>query len=178
MLCCIGAVLASCFTHTASPHPLKPRNSLAVALARAIASAGLGRVEPLTWAVARLWLPVNAIFVLMLATNFYALQTVGVGMVSILKNVTNAFIILGDYVLFRRCVRAVKGAGLWGRRGARRSSGCGCVGTKQRAQNMQGKEAPRTNKPPESKTNTRPINQKTGQHTAGPTRGRFMPCSL
>lgn len=47
-------------------------------------------------------MPVNCIFVLMLATNFYALKTVGVGMVSILKNVTNLFIIAGDYALFRR----------------------------------------------------------------------------
>lgn len=38
----------------------------------------------------------------MLATNFYALKTVGVGMVSILKNVTNVFIIAGDWLWFRR----------------------------------------------------------------------------
>jgi hypothetical protein len=131
----------------------RPRaRSLAVILARAIAAVGLGRIEPLTWSVARLWMPVNAIFVAMLATNFYALKTVvpgargrerlghcppartagealsrakrpptgaaqprarrnqhtpqGVGMVSILKNITNLFIIAGDWFWFRRCVVA------------------------------------------------------------------------
>ena len=53
-----------------------PGRRLAVFMARAIALKGLGRIEPLTWQVARMWMPVNLIFVAMLATNFYALEKV------------------------------------------------------------------------------------------------------
>jgi len=59
----------------ADPNPA-PDRSLAVVIARVIAAMGWGRIEPLTWQVARLWMPVNVIFVAMLATNFYALKTV------------------------------------------------------------------------------------------------------
>jgi hypothetical protein len=44
------------------------------------------QVEPLSWELVRIWMPVNLLFVAMLATNFAALQLVGVGMVSVLKN--------------------------------------------------------------------------------------------
>jgi hypothetical protein len=62
--------------HTPSTDPTPRSRRLAVVIARAIAALGWGRIEPLTWQVARLWLPVNIIFVAMLATNFYALKTV------------------------------------------------------------------------------------------------------
>jgi GDP-mannose transporter len=75
---------------------------VAVALVKACAWAGAVTLEPLTRDVVWLWLPVNFIFVGMLATNFYALQLVGVGMVSILKNLANLFIILGDWACFSR----------------------------------------------------------------------------
>jgi GDP-mannose transporter len=55
--------------------------ALAVMFVYGVAWAGVARLEPLTRDVLRLWLPVNVIFVGMLATNFYALQSVGVGMV-------------------------------------------------------------------------------------------------
>lgn len=76
--------------------------AVAVALVRVAAAAGLATLEPLSWDTVRLWAPVNVIFVGMLATNFYALRLVGVGMVSVLKNLSNFFILAGDYVLFRR----------------------------------------------------------------------------
>jgi hypothetical protein len=57
--------------------------ALAVLFVHAAVMLGLATIEPLTVQVIRLWLPVNVIFVGMLATNFYALQTVGVGMVSV-----------------------------------------------------------------------------------------------
>jgi GDP-mannose transporter len=75
---------------------------LAVVLVKACGAAGWAEVEPLSWELVRLWVPVNLIFVAMLATNFYALQLVGVGMVSVLKNMSNLFIIAGDYALFGR----------------------------------------------------------------------------
>ncbi|KAF8061338.1 GONST1 [Scenedesmus sp. PABB004] len=76
--------------------------ALAVALVRGAGALGWAEVEPLSWELVRLWVPVNLIFVGMLATNFYALQLVGVGMVSVLKNLSNLFIIAGDWALFRR----------------------------------------------------------------------------
>ncbi len=41
---------------------------LAVALVWLCTMLRLGKVEPMTWAVARLWMPVNLLFVGMLAT--------------------------------------------------------------------------------------------------------------
>lgn len=75
---------------------------LAVVLVRFCSIMGWAEVEPLSWDLVRLWMPVNLIFVAMLATNFYALQLVGVGMVSVLKNLSNLLIIVGDFVFFQR----------------------------------------------------------------------------
>jgi GDP-mannose transporter len=75
---------------------------LAVALVQSCSVLGWAQVEPLSMEIVRIWMPVNIIFVAMLATNFYALQLVGVGMVSVLKNLSNLFIICGDYVYFNR----------------------------------------------------------------------------
>ncbi|WIA14498.1 hypothetical protein OEZ85_003019 [Tetradesmus obliquus] len=76
--------------------------ALSVVLVQACSLLGWAEVEPLSWELVRIWMPVNLIFVAMLATNFYALQLVGVGMVSVLKNMSNLFIICGDYVFFQR----------------------------------------------------------------------------
>lgn len=75
---------------------------LAVVLVRFCSILGWAEVEPLSWELVQIWMPVNLIFVAMLATNFYALQLVGVGMVSVLKNVSNLLIIVGDYFFFQR----------------------------------------------------------------------------
>jgi len=57
--------------------------TLAALMVRTAHIMGWTSIEPLTMEVVRLWLPVNIIFVAMLATNFYALRTVGVGMVCV-----------------------------------------------------------------------------------------------
>jgi GDP-mannose transporter len=49
-----------------------------------------------------MWFPVNLIFVGMIWTSFYALKSMGVAMVTILKNLTNLIIIIGDYYFFGR----------------------------------------------------------------------------
>ena len=46
-----------------------------------IASYGL-QVEPFSWGVVRVWLPVNVIFVGMIGTSFWALRSLNVGMVT------------------------------------------------------------------------------------------------
>jgi GDP-mannose transporter len=52
------------------------------------------------------WMPVNIIFVLMLATGIWALQLMGVAMVTIMKNLTNILTISGDYVMYGRTYNA------------------------------------------------------------------------
>lgn len=50
----------------------------------------------------QLWLPVNLLFVLMLASGIWSLQLLGVGMVTIMKNLTNLLTISGDYFFYGR----------------------------------------------------------------------------
>ena len=50
--------------------------------------------------IARVWMPVNLIFVGMIWTSFFALKNLGVPMATVLKNVTNLFTIIGDYLLY------------------------------------------------------------------------------
>ena len=50
----------------------------------------------------QIWLPANFIFVMMLATGIWALQLVGVAMVTIMKNLSNLITITGDYFMFGR----------------------------------------------------------------------------
>jgi len=60
------------------------------------------QIEPLTWPLFRIWIPVNALFVAMVWTSFASLTALGVPMVTVLKNLTNLFIIGGDYLFFGR----------------------------------------------------------------------------
>ncbi|CAL5225658.1 g8517 [Coccomyxa viridis] len=70
---------------------------------------GLIKLEPWSFKIARVWMPVNLIFVGMIWTSFFALKNLGVPMATVLKNVTNLFTIVGDYLLYGK----VYGAGVW-----------------------------------------------------------------
>lgn len=59
-------------------------------------------LTPTCDAAAQVWLPVNAVFVLMLASGIISLQLLGVAMVTIMKNLTNLITISGDYFFFGR----------------------------------------------------------------------------
>ena len=50
--------------------------------------------------IARVWMPVNFIFVGMIWSSFSALKNLGVPMATVLKNVTNLFTIVGDNLLY------------------------------------------------------------------------------
>ena len=52
------------------------------------------------WNIAKLWFPANCIFVGMLWTSFPSLQLLSVGMVTVLKNLTNFFVIFGDITIY------------------------------------------------------------------------------
>lgn len=56
--------------------------ALAVALVQACKAAGLVQVEELRWGIVRIWLPVNLLFVAMIATSFWALQNLNVAMIT------------------------------------------------------------------------------------------------
>ena len=60
------------------------------------------RAQGWNWRIARHWFPANCIFVAMLWTSFPSLQLLSVGMVTVLKNLTNFFTIFGDIVLYGR----------------------------------------------------------------------------
>ena len=48
------------------------------------------------------WFPVNLIFVGMIWTSFFALKNLGVPMATVLKNLTNLFVIGGDYFFYQK----------------------------------------------------------------------------
>eukprot|EP00983_Pelagomonas_calceolata_P082350 1155900-Pelagomonas_calceolata.AAC.7 len=47
-------------------------------------------------------LPVNLLFVGMIGSSFYALQNVGVGMVTVWKNLSNVVTAIGDIVIYKK----------------------------------------------------------------------------
>lgn len=63
--------------------------SLAAILVKLCELFGLVKLQPLRWELIRVWFPVNLIFVGMIGTSFYALKEVGVGMVTVWKNLSN-----------------------------------------------------------------------------------------
>lgn len=56
--------------------------ALAVVLVQACKVVGLVQVAELRWGIVRIWLPVNLIFVSMIATSFWALQNLNVAMIT------------------------------------------------------------------------------------------------
>ena len=69
-------------------------------------SLGLVKVEPYNKEILKLWIPVNVIFVGMIFTSFFALKHLGVPMVTVLKNLTNLFTIVGDYLIYKKVTPA------------------------------------------------------------------------
>ncbi|DBB06525.1 hypothetical protein WJX77_006771 [Trebouxia sp. C0004] len=61
---------------------------------------GLVTLEPWNMKIIQAWFPVNLIFVGMIWTSFFALKNLGVPMSTVLKNLTNLFVIGGDYFLY------------------------------------------------------------------------------
>jgi len=75
--------------------------ALAAALVKACELAGLVRpLQPLRRELVRVWFPVNLIFVGMIGSSFYALASVGVGMVTVWKNVSNFVTAVCDVTIY------------------------------------------------------------------------------
>lgn len=92
---------------------------VAVSLVKISSLLGYCQLEPISWKIVKVWFPVNLVFVGMIWTSFYALQNMGVAMVTVLKNLTNIITICGDYVFFGRTYPLA----LWGSMLVRRGEG-------------------------------------------------------
>ena len=76
--------------------------STCVTLVKLCEVLNLVKAEPFNLGVIRIWFPVNVLFLCMIGTSFYALQGLNVAMVTVLKNCTNIFTIVGDYYFYDR----------------------------------------------------------------------------
>lgn len=63
---------------------------------------GMVTLEPWNMKIIQAWFPVNLIFVGMIWTSFFALKNLGVPMATVLKNLTNLFVIGGDYFFYNK----------------------------------------------------------------------------
>ena len=70
---------------------------------------GVIRTDPISATIIRLWVPAILLFVLQLWSSFGSLKSLGVAMVTVLKNLTNLLTICGEYVVFGR----MYGIGVW-----------------------------------------------------------------
>ncbi|KAI3786973.1 hypothetical protein L1987_41090 [Smallanthus sonchifolius] len=59
-------------------------------------------LEKLNWKLAKVWIPVNLIFVGMLVSGMYSLKYINIAMVTILKNMTNILTAVGELYIFRK----------------------------------------------------------------------------
>ncbi|EFN57445.1 hypothetical protein CHLNCDRAFT_20838 [Chlorella variabilis] len=75
---------------------------LSVMAVRICSMAGIVKLEPLNSHIIKIWLPVNLVFLGMIGTSFWALRSLNVGMVTVLKQLTNLFVLGGDYLLYNR----------------------------------------------------------------------------
>ena len=76
--------------------------ALAVVLVKLCEAFGLVKLQPLKPDLMRVWFPVNLIFVGMIGTSFYALQHVGVAMVTVWKNVSNFVTAICDVTIYKK----------------------------------------------------------------------------
>ena len=73
---------------------------LSVVLVKMCELVGYVQLQPLRWELVKVWFPVNLIFVGMIGSSFYALKAVGVGMVTIWKNLSNFATAVGDVTIY------------------------------------------------------------------------------
>lgn len=76
--------------------------ALAAALVKGCELAGLVKLQPLKRDLVAVWFPVNLLFVAMIGTSFYALQHVGVAMVTVWKNVSNFVTAVCDVLIYKK----------------------------------------------------------------------------
>jgi GDP-mannose transporter len=98
------------FGFTAPTALLAFQCALAAALVKVCEAAGLVKpLQPLRRELVTVWFPVNLLFVAMIGTSFYALQHVGVAMVTVWKNVSNFVTAVCDVAIYKKSY----GAQIW-----------------------------------------------------------------
>lgn len=80
--------------------------ALAAFLVKMCEVLGLVKLQPLKRDLVSVWFPVNLIFVGMIGSSFYALQHVGVAMVTVWKNVSNFVTAVCDVTIYRKTYSA------------------------------------------------------------------------
>ena len=95
-------LLASSFEFNAPNALLLCQFMMTVLLIDIAGQLNIVQREALDWRVIKIWWPVNCLFVAMIGTGFYALKTLQVPMVTLLKNLTNLLTILGDMYFFNK----------------------------------------------------------------------------
>lgn len=76
--------------------------ALAAFLVKMCELAGVVKLQPLKRDLVQVWFPVNLIFVGMIGSSFYALQHVGVAMVTVWKNVSNFVTAVCDVTIYKK----------------------------------------------------------------------------
>jgi GDP-mannose transporter len=94
------------FNFTAPNALLAFQCALAAALVKACEVLGLVKLQPLKRDLVAVWFPVNLLFVAMIGTSFYALQHVGVAMVTVWKNVSNFVTAVCDVMIYKKSYSA------------------------------------------------------------------------
>jgi GDP-mannose transporter len=76
--------------------------ALSVLLVKILGLVGVVKLQPLQLRLVAVWFPVNLIFVGMVGSSFYALQHVGVTMVTVWKNVSNVATAVLEVIIFKK----------------------------------------------------------------------------
>ncbi|KAJ7959788.1 GDP-mannose transporter like [Quillaja saponaria] len=98
----LNKVVLSSFNFNAGISLMFYQNLISTLVVVLLGLLGVISVEKLNWKLVRVWIPVNVIFVGMLASGMYSLKYINIAMVTILKNVTNILTAIGELYMFRK----------------------------------------------------------------------------
>ncbi|KAK6927070.1 hypothetical protein RJ641_008789, partial [Dillenia turbinata] len=98
----LNKVVLSSYNFNAGISPMFYQNLICTIVVLILGFAGAVSLEKLNWKLKRVWVPVNLIFVGMLATGMFSLKYVNIAMVTILKNMTNILSAIGEVYIFQK----------------------------------------------------------------------------
>ncbi|KAJ8769777.1 hypothetical protein K2173_007637 [Erythroxylum novogranatense] len=98
----LNKVILSTYNFNAAISLMFYQNLVSCLVVAILGFSGAVSVEKLNWKLTSVWLPVNIIFIGMLASSIYSLKYINIAMVTILKNVTNILTAIGELYIFGR----------------------------------------------------------------------------
>ncbi|KAK6935747.1 Sugar phosphate transporter domain [Dillenia turbinata] len=98
----LNKVVLSSYNFNAGISLMFYQNLICTVVVLILGFTGAVSLERLNWKLIRIWVPVNLIFVGMLATGMFSLKYINIAMVTILKNMTNILTAIGEVYIFRR----------------------------------------------------------------------------